>query len=72
VFPLRVAWEPVVPTPQAGRGLPSICRCYGTRGRCGGLPVVAVALEDGHDVFGADDVKVQVKAAGKFTPGRGG
>jgi hypothetical protein len=28
--------------------------------------------EDGGDVFGGDTMKVQVKAAGKFTPGRSG
>jgi hypothetical protein len=37
-----------------------------------GLPVVAVALDDGGDVLGADAMKVQVKAAGTFTRGCGG
>jgi hypothetical protein len=37
-----------------------------------GLPVAAVALEDGGGVLGADARKVQVKAAGKFTLGRSG
>jgi hypothetical protein len=31
-----------------------------------------LAGEDGGDVLGADAMKVQVKAAGKFTPGRSG
>jgi hypothetical protein len=44
----------------------------GRAGGAAGLPVLAVALEDGGDVFGADAMKVQVKAAEKFTPGRGG
>jgi len=33
---------------------------------------VAVALDDGGDVLGTDAMKVQVKATGKFTRGRGG
>jgi hypothetical protein len=36
------------------------------------VPVLVVALEDGGDVLGTDAVKVQVKTAGKFTPGRSG
>ena len=34
-----------------------------------GLPVRAVALDDGGDVLGADAMKVHVKAAGTFTRG---
>jgi hypothetical protein len=44
-------------------------------GRAGGaasLPVLAVAVYDGGGVFGADAMKVQAKAAGKFPPGGGG
>jgi hypothetical protein len=37
-----------------------------------GSPVLTVALDDGGDVLGADAIKVQVKAAGKFTPGCSG
>jgi hypothetical protein len=44
----------------------------GRAGGAAGLPVVAVALKDGGGVLGADDMKVQVKAAGKFAPGRDG
>jgi hypothetical protein len=45
----------------------------GTRAdRAAGLPVLAVALEDGGDVLGRNLVKVHVKAAGTFTPGCGG
>jgi hypothetical protein len=34
-----------------------------------GLPVVAVALDDGRDVLGADAMKVQVKATGRSRVG---
>jgi hypothetical protein len=44
----------------------------GRAGGAAGLPVAAVALDDGGDVLGADAMKVQMQAAGKFTPGRGG
>jgi hypothetical protein len=35
-------------------------------------PRQVLAGEEGGDVFGADAVKMQVKAAGQFTPGFGG
>jgi hypothetical protein len=44
----------------------------GRAGGAAGLPVLAVALDDGGDVVGADAMKVQMKAAGTFTPGCGG
>ncbi len=44
----------------------------GRAGGVAGLPAVAVAGEDGGDVLGAEAMKVQMKAAGKFTPERSG
>jgi hypothetical protein len=44
----------------------------GRAGGAAGLPAVAVALDDGGDVLGADAMQVQVKAAGKFPARRRG
>jgi hypothetical protein len=40
----------------------------GRAGGAAGLPVLAVALDDGGDVLGADAMKTQMKAAGQFAP----
>jgi hypothetical protein len=44
----------------------------GRAGGAAGLPVRAVALDDGGDVLGADAMKVHVKPARQFAPARGG
>jgi hypothetical protein len=73
-FAAPSAWpgEPVVPTPGRVTGSPRSAVVMGRLGGAAGLPVRAVALDDGGDVLGADAMKVQVKGAGRFTPGRGG
>jgi hypothetical protein len=66
--------EPVVPYPRSPRttGSPRSAGVMGRAGGAAGLPAVAVALDDGGDIFGADAMKMQVKAAGKFPPARDG
>jgi hypothetical protein len=70
VSPVRAAWGArgaryPPPGPRAPHDLPLL---LGRAGGAAGLPALAVALDDGGDVLGADAMKVPMKVAGSSRP----
>jgi hypothetical protein len=70
--PPRDLGSPCGRPPRPVTGSPPSAVVMGRADGAAGLPVVAVALDDGGDVLGTDAMKVQVKAAGTFTRGSSG
>jgi hypothetical protein len=56
--------------PQRATGSPRSAAVTGRAGGAAGLPVQAVALDDGGDVLGADAMQMQVQSAAALDRGQ--